>query len=123
MLRNDEIELVTARFRAICLGFEGATEKLSHGEPTFFLKKQFANMDTYHHKSPKLAAWLAAPPGAQEMLVEANPARFFRPPYVGHRGWVGIVLEDDPDWDEVAGLVADAVEFIRPRPKVRAKRE
>ncbi len=101
---------ITERVRAICLDFADATEKLSHGEPTFFVRgKQFANMDTNHHNSGHISVWCAAPPGSQETLVAANPARFFRPPYVGHRGWVGIVLDDDAvDWDEVAGLLADA---------------
>lgn len=101
---------ITERVRAICMALADTAEKLSHGEPTFFVKgRQFANMDTYHHDSGHIAVVCAAPPGAQETLVAANPARFFRPPYVGHRGWLGIVLDGgDADWDEVAGLLADA---------------
>jgi hypothetical protein len=65
------------------------------------------------HHDDRRAAWLAAPAGAQETLVEAAPARFFRPPYVGHRGWIGVYL-DVPrvDWDELAGLVRDAHAFV-----------
>lgn len=123
MLDEPAILAITDRFRQLCLAHDGASEKLSHGEPTFFVAgRQFANMDTYHHKSPKLAAWIAAPPGALETLVAADPSRFFRPPYVGHRGWLGIVLEDDPDWDEVAAHVADAVAHIRVRSSSRRSR-
>lgn len=120
VLPQAEIDRITSRFREICLQFEGATEKLSHGEPTFFVGKQFANMDTYHHGGEWLSAWVAAPPGAQEVLIDANSERFFRPPYVGHRGWIGIRLEPEPDWDEVAGLLADAVTHVRPVRKTRS---
>lgn len=97
-------------------------EKLSHGEPAFFVDgKLFTTFDDHHHGSDHVSAWVAAPPGAQETLVNANPARFFRPPYVGHRGWVGIVLDTDPDWDEVAGIVADAATHVRPVRKTRRK--
>ena len=109
---------ITERVRAICMALADATEKLSHGEPTFFVKgRQFANMDTNHHDSGHIAIVCAAPPGAQETLVAANPARFFRPPYVGHRGWLGIVLDDDADWDEVAGILAEAAADRRIRRK------
>ena len=107
---------LTERIRALCLGFPDATEKLSHGEPTWFVKgKQFANMDTNHHNSGHIAVHCAAPSGAQETLIGANGKRFFRPPYVGGRGWIGIRLDDkDVDWGEVASLLVDAVECIRP---------
>ena len=65
---------------------------------------------------PALAVWLAAPAGRQESLVETDPARFFRPPYVGHRGWVGVYLDvQNIDWDELADLVEDSYRLIAPK--------
>lgn len=119
---SPEAEPICERLRAICLSFDGTMEKLSHGEPAFFVDgKLFTTFDDHHHGSSHVSAWVAAPPGAQETLIDANPARFFRPPYVGHRGWVGIVLDTDPDWDEVAGIVADAANHVRPVRRSRPK--
>jgi len=84
------------------------TERLSHGEASWFVgKRQFVTSADRHHDDRR-AAWLAAPPGAQETLVAAAPDRFFRPPYVGHRGWLGVYLDVEVDWDELEGLVRDA---------------
>lgn len=103
------------RLRAICTALPGVTEKLSHGEPTWFVRKSFV-MFADHHHDDRLAFWCAAPPGAQEALVAADPEQFFRPPYVGVRGWVGVYL-DVPglDWDEIAELVADAYREVAPK--------
>ena len=68
-----------------------------------------------HHHDDRLAFWCAAPPGAQEELVAAEPDRFFRPPYVGGRGWLGVWLDVDPDWDEIAEIVLDAYRQIAPK--------
>ncbi|WP_188192309.1 MmcQ/YjbR family DNA-binding protein [Nonomuraea sp. SYSU D8015] len=105
------------RLRALCLALPETTERLSHGEPTWFVrgKKTFV-MFADHHHDDRLAFWCAAPPGAQEELVAENPERFFRPPYVGHRGWLGVYLDvDDVDWTEVAEIVADAYRQIAPK--------
>ena len=107
-----------ARVRAICLGLPEATERLSHGAPACFVrdKRQFVMLwpDGHHdHDFPHL--WCAAPPGAQAELIAADPARFFRPPYVGHRGWLGVRLDDDPDWSETAELCEDAYRPVAPR--------
>lgn len=119
---SPESTAICDQLRAICLSFEDTSEKLSHGTPSFFVGgKLFTSLDDHHHGAKHVSAWVAAPPGAQETLVEANPARFFRPPYVGHRGWIAIVLDSDPDWDEVAGLIADAVTHVRPVRKTRRK--
>src|SRR5262245_35650658 len=98
------------RLRKICLSFPDAGERLSHGEPTWFAGKGkvFAMLDNHHHGSPHLSVWLPQPIGAQESLIEADPKRFFRPPYVGPSGWVGVVLDTKPDWKFVAQLVRDA---------------
>ncbi len=97
------------RLRAICLALPEASERLSHGEPTWFAGKGkvFAMLDNHHHGSPHLAVWLPQPMGVQEALVEADPARFFRPPYVGPSGWVAVILDGRPDWKMVASLVRD----------------
>lgn len=98
------------RLRAICLALPEANERISHGEPVWFAGKGkvFASLDDHHHGAAHLSVWLPQPPGVQELLVEADPERFFRPPYVGPRGWVGVVLDAGPDWGMVATLVRDA---------------
>jgi hypothetical protein len=103
------------RVRAICLALPGVTEKLSHGAPGFFVKKQFVMLwpDGHHdHENPHL--WCAAPLGAQESLVKASPERFFRPPYVGSRGWGGVRLDRRVDWDQMAVLCNDAYRTVAP---------
>ena len=81
-------------------------------------KKQFVMLDSHHHGASHLGFWCAAPPGAQEELIAADPARYFRPPYVGHRGWVGVRLEADglpePDWTEIDEIVRDAYRVVAP---------
>ncbi|HTV17755.1 MAG TPA: MmcQ/YjbR family DNA-binding protein [Polyangiaceae bacterium] len=98
------------RLRKLCFTFPEAGERISHGEPTWFAGKGkvFAMLDNHHHSSPHLSVWLPMPPGAQETLIEADPARFFRPPYVGPSGWVGVVLDTKPDWKMVADLVRES---------------
>jgi hypothetical protein len=98
------------RLRKLCLAFPEAGERISHGEPTWFAGKGkvFAMLDNHHHGSPHLSVWLPLPIGAQETLIEADPARFFRPPYVGPSGWVGVVLDTKPDWKMVQSLVHDS---------------
>ena len=105
------------RLRALCLALPETTERLSHGEPTWFVrdKNVFVMYDNYHHDSDHLGFWCAAPPGAQEILLDADPERFFRPPYVGHRGWLGVRLDVAVDWDEVAMLVQEAYRTVAPK--------
>jgi hypothetical protein len=95
------------KLRTICLALPEAKERLSHGAPTWFAGKGrvFAMLDDHHHGAPHLSVWLPAPPGVQEALVETDPERFFRPPYVGASGWVGVVLDTKPDWSMVSWLV------------------
>ena len=97
-----------------------ANEKLSHGEPTWFAGKGkvFAMLDNHHHGATHLAVWLPQPFGAQEALIGSDPERFFRPPYVGVSGWVGVVLDTGPDWDAVAALVGEAYLTVA-TPKLR----
>lgn len=108
------------RLRAICMKLPGVVEQVAWGEPTWRVGGRiFAMCDTYHHGSPHLSVHLAAPAGAQAALIDADPARFFRPPYTGGKGWVGVVLDTRPAWDMVASLVATAHEHIATRPRRR----
>lgn len=103
------------RVRAICMALPEVTEKLSHGSPAFYVKKQFVQCwpEGHHdHDFPHL--WCAASPGAQEALVAAAPERIFRPPYVGGRGWIGVRLDGSVDWDKVAALCEDAYRTVAP---------
>jgi hypothetical protein len=101
------------RLRELCLALPEATEKLSHGEPTWFVRKVFVSLADHHHDD-RLAFWCAAPPGVQEELVATDPERFFRPPYVGHRGWLGVYLDVEVDWGEIAEIVTDAYRCVAP---------
>jgi hypothetical protein len=115
---------VLERIRNVCLALPETSERLSHGAPTFFVreKRAFVMVLTNHHGDGRFAIWCAAAPGMQEMLVEADPERFFRPPYVGHRGWLGVRLDRSLDWDEVAGIVEDAYAEVAPPTLVEAAR-
>lgn len=103
------------RVRAHALGLPGVTERLSHSAPTFFVKKSFVMFHDDHHGDGRLALWCAAPDGAQALMVESEPERFFVPPYVGHRGWLGLRLDIDVDWDEVDAVVTDAWRCVAPK--------
>jgi hypothetical protein len=102
--------------RKLCTALPGVTERLSHGEPTWFVggKKTFV-MYADHHHDDRLGFWCAAPPGVQEELVGAEPGKFFRPPYVGHRGWLGVYLDVPVDWAEIGEIVEDAYRVIAPK--------
>lgn len=105
------------RVRAICGALPEVTERPSHGAPTFFVggKKTLLMFHDDHHGDGRLAVWCAAPDGVQAALVAEEPDRFFRPPYVGHRGWLGVRLDVDVDWDELAGIVEDAYRVVAPK--------
>ena len=102
--------------RRLCLSLPKATERLSHGEPTWFVqdKKTFV-MYANHHHDDRLAFWCAAPREVQETLVVADPARFFLPPYVGHRGWLGVYLDVPVDWRQITELVIEAYREVAPK--------
>ncbi|HVK74014.1 MAG TPA: MmcQ/YjbR family DNA-binding protein [Kofleriaceae bacterium] len=102
-------ETALARVRALCLSFPGATERPSHGAPTFFVgKKSFLTFVDNHHGDGRLAIWCAAGPDAQAALVEADPEVFFVPPYVGHLGWIGARLDRKAPWAILAKTIEDA---------------
>jgi hypothetical protein len=117
--------VTTERLRRLCLVLPETTERPSHGESGFFVgttpksSKLFVMLDSHHHGADHLGFWCAAPPGAQEALVARDPDRFFRPPYVGHRGWLGMRLEAEglaePDWAEVDEIVREAYRAVAPK--------
>ena len=115
MVRRAEDPL--PRLRELCLALPEATERLSHGSPSWFVrdKKQFASFVDHHHGTDIVGFWCPAPPGVQEALTAAEPDRFYRPPYVGHRGWIGVRLDVDVDWDEVDEIVRDAYRCVAPK--------
>jgi hypothetical protein len=104
------------RVRKICLALPETSERLSHGAPSFFVreKKCFLMVVDDHHGDGIFGVWCAAPPGNQELFVAANAERFFRPPYVGHRGWLGVRFNDGVDWSELEGIVEDAFATVAP---------
>ncbi len=108
---------ILTRVRKLCLALPSATERLSHGSPTWFVngKQTFVMYLDDHHGDGRLALWCAAAPGVQDELVDQEPDRFFVPPYVGGRGWIGVRLDREPDWDEIAGIVEDAYREVAPK--------
>ncbi len=99
-----------ARVRKLCLSFPQTNERESHGAPSFFVgaKRWFAAFADNHHGDRRLALWCAAPAGVQTMLVEGAPDRYFVPAYVGSLGWVGVRLDRDTPWAEIAGVIEGA---------------
>jgi len=107
---------IEAKVRAICLALPGVTQRLSHGTPAFFVKKQFVMSWPHgHHLDNFPHLWCAAPPGAQEELVAEEPDRFFKPPYVGGRGWIGVRLDGEVDWDEIGTVCREAYRTVAPK--------
>jgi hypothetical protein len=103
--------------RAICLALPEVTERPSHGAPTWFVRGQKAFVTLWargHHANDFPHLWCAGLPGTQDELVTSGPDRFFRPPYVGGRGWIGVRLDGDVDWAEIAELCQDAYRVIAP---------
>jgi hypothetical protein len=111
-------EDLLGRTRAICSAFPEVAERPSHGAPTWFVRDRKAFVTLWldgHHDLEFPHLWCAAPPGAQAELVAEAPDRFFRPPYVGHRGWLGVRMDGAVDWAEVAELCADAYRTVAPK--------
>ena len=110
-----DVEEQLARVRRICATLPETIEKLSHGEPTFFVRKKvyvmFANN---HHNDGHIAIWLPVQPGSQQPLVQTWPSTFFVPPYVGVKGWVGIELDQIGD-EDLADRIAQAWRLIAPK--------
>ena len=107
------------RLRPVIARLPDAEERISHGTPTYFTGpgrkgRTFASLhDEREWGEGRLCLWLAAPEGMQRGLVEGDPVRYFVPPYVGHRGWVGMRLDlPETDWEDVAAAIEDAYDFI-----------
>jgi hypothetical protein len=118
---DNDVAAATERLRAICGALPEVTERVSHGAVTFFIRgtRTLASLTDDHHGDGRLALVCAAPPGVQEELIGSDPERFFRPPYVGHRGWIGLRLDVSPDWDEIAGVVEESYRCVAPATLVR----
>lgn len=105
------------RVREMCAAFPGSTEKLSHGEPTFFLgKRVFAMFSDHHHDDGHLAVLIPLVPDMQQVLIEEDPEVYYRPPYVGVKGWVGIELTRIGD-DALSGHLGEAWKLIATKKK------
>jgi len=110
------------RLRAICLSLPEVEERLSHGAPTWFVRGKTTFVRYWehgHHDDQFPHLWCAAPPGVQQELVDTEPDRFFRPPYVGGRGWIGVRLDGRVDWGEIAGICEEAYRVVAPPTLVR----
>jgi hypothetical protein len=106
------------RIRKICLALPKVTERPSHGAPTFFVRGKSTFVTVWaqgHHDHTFPHLWCAAPPGAQEMRISEDADRIFRPPYVGHRGWIGIRLDGKVDWAQIEELCEDAYRTVAPK--------
>jgi hypothetical protein len=117
MVEPAERERVLETVREVCLALPETSERLSHGAPTFFIreKRAFLMVMTNHHGDGRFALWCAAPAGMQQMLVEAEPERFFVPPYVGPSGWIGVRLDGNVDWKELDMLLRDSYRLVAPK--------
>ena len=101
--------------REVCLSFPEAEERAGHGMPDYRVAgKVFATLAVNHHGDGRIALWLHAPPGAQHLHVEGEPAFYFVPPYVGPRGWLGVHLDRGNDWFAIANRVREAYVNIAP---------
>jgi predicted DNA-binding protein (MmcQ/YjbR family) len=99
--------------RTICLALPEAVEQQAWGDPTFRVGGKIFAMEK--RGDGRISVWCKAPPGSQMVLVGADPERFFVPPYVGHKGWIGMRLDQQPDWREVAEVVRRSYRLIAPR--------
>ena len=110
------------RVRRLALSLPDTSEKLSHGEPTFFVAKRvFVMVANNHHSDGHTAIWIPAPPGAQEAMIADAPDTYFKPPYVGVKGWVGIELTRIQN-EELAQLIRQAWQLTAPLAPVRRRR-
>jgi predicted DNA-binding protein (MmcQ/YjbR family) len=101
--------------REVCLWLPESEEFVSHGSPNFRVRgKTFATYSVNHHGDGRVALWLNAPAGSQDQHVRNEPEHFFVPPYVGPRGWLGVLLDRGLAWTRIAALVREAYEKVAP---------
>jgi hypothetical protein len=111
------------RLRRLCLALPGTMEKISHGEPTFFTPKRvFAMFANNHHNDGHVAVWLPVGPGVQDALIEEEPQTFFRPPYVGPAGWIGVELSAIDD-DRLGSLIREAFHMMAAKDREAGSRK
>ena len=106
------------RLRTICLALPEATEKLAWGEPTFRVRDKLFAMHASagnHHGAGRPAVWIKATPGNQDLLLQDDATRYFKPPYVGPSGWIGVWLDRRPPWSAVQGLLEDGYRLVAPK--------
>jgi predicted DNA-binding protein (MmcQ/YjbR family) len=113
----DDSSPILKRLREVCLALPEAFEKEAWGECTFRVTggSMFAMTDNNHHGSGHVAVWVKAPAMVQEILVNSDAKRFFIPPYMGPKGWVGVRLDYKVNWDEVAGILKDGYQMSAPK--------
>jgi hypothetical protein len=118
----NEQQTLLEQIRQYCLSFPESTERVSHGSPTFFVrdKKSFVQYHNNHHGDGRIALWCSAQPGIQSMLVESNPEIYFLPPYVAHLGWIGLRLDRNAGWEEIASVIGDA--YLTKAPAAKPKK-
>ena len=110
------------RLRGLCFAMPEVSERLSHGSPSFFIREKRVLCSFHpggHHAEGFTSIWVPAAPGVQEELIENEPDRFYRPQYVGPRGWVGVRLDHDVDWDEIDSMLREAYRLNAPRTLAR----
>lgn len=111
-IRPDRLE----RLRASCLALPEATEKETWGDPTWRVRDRIFVMQKGNYQGGRPSVWLKAPDGAHEVLLGADHGRFFVPPYVGHKGWIGVCLDGPAvDWDELTDLIEDSYRLVAPK--------
>jgi hypothetical protein len=108
----------TERLRELCLALPEAHEVETWGEPTFRVRNKIFAMyasSATHHGGGRTSVWCKAKPVTQDMMIRAEPNRYYSPPYVGPKGWVGVWLDKSPDWNALEGLLLDAYRMTAPR--------
>ena len=120
-ITSERAQKALTSLEQICGRFPEVSIRPSHQTPTFFIreKKVLCHLWENHHGDERLALWCPAQPGVQTELTEREPNRFFVPPYVGHRGWIGVRLDVDVDWDEVAGIIDEAYRMAAPKTLIK----
>lgn len=104
------------RVRSMIEELPETTERISHGMPTFWGgKKTFVMFHDGHYDEGRIGVWVKAPDGAQEALIEADPARYYRPKYMGPSGWVGVRLVPAPDWKQLRALLIEGYKMVAPK--------
>jgi predicted DNA-binding protein (MmcQ/YjbR family) len=101
------------KLRALCLAFPEAEERETWGDPTYRVRDKIFAMEK--SGDGRVSVWFKAPSGSQQILVGADPGRFFAPPYVGPKGWIGMRLDNKPDWKEVEAMITRSYRLVAPK--------